>query len=97
LTPADPLPGGRAFETGQQCCRKCDPSLCGGSKIGSWPDTPNGANASATLYSLIETAKACGLEPYRYLLFLFEKLPYAASEANYQALLTQTVEPAQLA
>jgi transposase len=58
---------------------------------------PNGANASATLYSLIETAKACGLEPYRYLLFLFEKLPYAASEANYQALLTQTVEPAQLA
>jgi transposase len=24
--------GGRASETGQQCCRKCDPSLCGGSK-----------------------------------------------------------------
>lgn len=58
---------------------------------------PNGAQTSATLYSLIETAKACGLEPYRYLRFLFERLPYAASEADYQALLPQTVEAAQLA
>jgi transposase len=58
---------------------------------------PNGANASATLYSLIETAKACGLEPYRYPRFLFEKLPYAASEADYQELLPQVVEAAQLA
>jgi transposase len=57
---------------------------------------PNGAKASATLYSLIETAKACGLEPYRYLRFLFEKLPYASTSADYQALLPQTVDPAQL-
>lgn len=28
--------------------------------------TVNGANASATLYSLIETAKANGIEPYAY-------------------------------
>jgi transposase len=58
---------------------------------------PNGAEASATLYSIIETAKACGMEPYQYLRFLFERLPYAATEADYQALLPQTVEPAQLA
>jgi hypothetical protein len=29
-------------------------------------DTPRGAKASATCYSLIETAKANGLEPYTY-------------------------------
>jgi transposase len=57
---------------------------------------PKGANASATLYSLIETAKACGLEPYRYLRFLFERIPYASTEPDYQALLPQTVNPAQL-
>ena len=28
-----------------------------------------------TLYSLIETAKANGLDPYQYLLYLFDKLP----------------------
>jgi len=37
--------------------------------------SPRGANASATLYSLIETAKANGLEPYWYLRRLFETLP----------------------
>jgi transposase len=58
---------------------------------------PNGAKASATLYSLIETAKACGLEPYRYLRFLFERIPYASTSADYHALLPQTVDPAQLA
>ncbi|HHM04522.1 MAG TPA: transposase domain-containing protein [Gammaproteobacteria bacterium] len=30
-------------------------------------DTPRGAKASATIYSLIETAKANGLEPFTYL------------------------------
>lgn len=37
--------------------------------------SPRGAHTSATLYSLIETAKANGLEPYRYLRYLFTKLP----------------------
>ena len=49
--------------------------------------TPNGAQASAGLYSLIETAKANGLEPYRYLRYLFEKLPFSQSDEDYQALL----------
>lgn len=38
-------------------------------------DQPGGAEAGAALYSLIETAKANGLEPYHYLLYLFDKLP----------------------
>ena len=49
--------------------------------------TPKGAQASADLYSLIETAKANGLEPYRYLRYLFEKLPFAQSGEDYQRLL----------
>ncbi len=33
-------------------------------------NTPRGARASAVLYSILETAEANGLDPYRYLLFL---------------------------
>ncbi len=48
--------------------------------------SPIGAKASATLYSLVETAKANGLEPYRYLRFLFERLPYAKTPQDYRKL-----------
>ena len=58
---------------------------------------PRGAEASANLYSLIETAKANGLEPYRYLRFLFEKLPYAKTEDDYRALLPQNINATDLA
>ena len=34
-----------------------------------------GANASAIIYSLIETAKENGLIPMNYLTYLFEKMP----------------------
>jgi transposase len=50
-------------------------------------DTVSGAKASATFYSLVETAKANGLEPYAYLRRLFERLPHAKSVADYEALL----------
>jgi len=49
--------------------------------------TPAGASASAAMYSLIETAKANGLEPYQYLRYLFERLPQASRSDDYQALL----------
>jgi len=48
---------------------------------------PRGARASANIYSVIETAKANGLEPYRYLRFLFERLPYAQTSDDLKALL----------
>jgi transposase len=38
-------------------------------------NTPKGAKASAVIYSIIETAKENGLNPYAYLNYLFEKLP----------------------
>jgi len=46
-----------------------------GRKNWIFSDTPRGAHASATLYALIETAKANRIEPYWYLRYLFEKLP----------------------
>jgi transposase len=48
--------------------------------------SPRGAHASATLYSLIETAKANGIEPYRYLRYVFTKLHLAESKDDYRAL-----------
>ena len=53
---------------------------------------PRGAKASATLYSLVETAKANGLEPYQYLNFLFERLPYAKTEEDYRNLLPMYIK-----
>jgi transposase len=38
-------------------------------------NTPKGAKASATIYSIVESAKENGLNPYSYLQYLFEKLP----------------------
>ena len=37
--------------------------------------SPKGADASAATYSIIETAKANGLDPYKYLCFVFKYLP----------------------
>ena len=53
--------------------------------------SPKGAEASAALYSLIETAKANGLEPYLYLRYLFELLPSVQTTDAYKALLPQYI------
>ncbi len=53
---------------------------------------PRGAEASATFFSLIETAKANGLEPYAYLRYLFAKLPFAETPEDYQALLPKNLD-----
>jgi transposase len=50
-------------------------------------DTVAGALASANLYSLIETAKANGIEPYAYLKTVFTKLPNATTVEDIEALL----------
>ena len=59
--------------------------------------SPDGASASAAIYSLIETAKANGLEPYWYFRYLLEKLPEAMTEDNYRALLPQYLNRETLA
>ena len=59
--------------------------------------TPDGAHASAAIYSLVETAKANGLDAFRYLRALFERLPLATTEADHKALLPQYIDKALLA
>jgi transposase len=59
--------------------------------------TPEGAAASAAIYSLLETAKANDLEPYWYLRYLLENLPEAMTEDDYKALLPQYLNKSQLA
>ncbi len=53
-----------------------------------------GAKASANLYSLIETAKANKIEPYRYLRKVFAELPKATSLEDVEALLPFEIKPA---
>lgn len=48
-----------------------------GRKNWLFSNSPKGAKASATVYSIIETAKANGLNPFQYLKCLFEHLPNA--------------------
>lgn len=45
-------------------------------------NTPGGAQSSAVLYSLIETAKETGLDPYHYLLWVLERAPKLAQTAD---------------
>ena len=49
--------------------------------------TVGGANASANLYSLLQTCKINGVDPYRYLVALFKALPLAKIADDYEALL----------
>jgi transposase len=46
-----------------------------GRKNWLFSNTASGANASATLYSLIETAKANGLVPFDYIKYLLDEIP----------------------
>jgi transposase len=48
--------------------------------------SPDGAKASAIAYSIVETALANGLVPYKYLQFLFETLPNIPKERYHECL-----------
>ena len=65
-----------------------------GRKNWLFSDTPKGAKASAQLYSLVETAKANGQEPYAWLRHALERLPMATSVKDYEALLPWNCSPA---
>lgn len=58
-----------------------------GRKNWLFSNTPRGADSSAVLYSLIESAKANGLEPFRYLNYIFDRIPLAKSKEDLRALL----------
>jgi hypothetical protein len=64
-----------------------------GRKAWLFSDTPKGATASAQIYSLIETAKVNGQEPYTWLRHVLERLSQAQSVGNYEALLPWNCSP----
>jgi transposase len=59
-------------------------------------DTPAGAHASAVIYSLMQTAKANGLEPYAWLRRVMRELPAAKTVADVEALLPWNLHEANL-
>jgi len=52
---------------------------------------PRGADASAVFFSLIETAKANGLEPFAYLKYVFEQIPIT-EDNDYPSLLPTNID-----
>ena len=56
-------------------------------------DSVKVAVASANLYSLVETAKANGVEPHAYLSLLFAQLPYLTTVEDYETMLPWNVRP----
>ena len=49
-------------------------------------DSVKGAESSAIVYSLVETAKANGIEPYEYLLLVLTMLPYLGKSPAHEEL-----------
>ena len=49
-------------------------------------DTPKGADASAVVYSLVESAKANGIEPFAYLQHVLVQLPYFGKSPSHEDL-----------
>jgi transposase len=58
-----------------------------GRKAWLFSDTPAGAHSSAVIYSLLETAKANGLEPYTWLRQVLNELPAAKTVDEVDALM----------
>jgi hypothetical protein len=67
-----------------------------GRKNWLFADTVRGAEASANLYSVIETARRSGLEPFAYLRYVLDALPRATTLHEIEALLPRHVDPALL-
>jgi transposase len=67
-----------------------------GRKNWLFANTPRGACASASLYSLMESAKVNGLEPHHSLKYLFTHLPMACTSDALGPLLPTHVKPEYL-
>lgn len=67
-----------------------------GRKAWLFADTPAGAQASATIYSLVESAKANGLPPYDYLYYTMREIPSCEGPADHARLLPHTLTPEKI-
>jgi hypothetical protein len=75
------------IEADNNLCENAIRPFVMGRKAWLFSDTPAGAEASARLYSLIETAKANDCEPYDYLRRVFTELAKATTLEEIEALL----------
>jgi transposase len=71
--------------------RAIRPFVCG-RKNWLFSGSPTGADASCAIYSLIETARQNGLDPYAYLYYLFEQIP--TLEGGFEQLLPSNIDHA---
>jgi len=71
-------------------------SLAIGRKNWLFNDTPKGAHASATCYSLIETAKANDLDPSQYIQYVLKNITDADRVEKLEALLPWNMLKPQL-
>jgi hypothetical protein len=63
-----------------------------GRKNWLFSNTPKGAEASAVIYSIVETAKANGLKPFEYLTHVLEVLSQGSSEDIVESLMPWSEE-----
>ena len=68
-------------------CENAIRPFCVGRRNWLFADTVAGANASANLYSLLQTCLVNGIDGYRYLRALLVELPRAKTVEDYEALL----------
>jgi transposase len=80
------LTNGEVPLTNNRCENAIRPFVLG-RKGWLFSDTVKGAIASANLYSIVETAKANGIEPFAYLSRLFERLPHLKTVEDFEAML----------
>jgi transposase len=67
-----------------------------GRKNWMFSDTERGAESSAILYSLVESAKLQKLSVYDYFYYIFRKLPYCVERSDYEKLLPFKLTPEQI-
>lgn len=68
------LEDGRLEQSNNRAERSIKPFVIGRKNF-LFANTPLGAQASAVIYSLIETAKESGADPFRYLTWVLETAP----------------------
>ena len=75
----------RIFTIDNGFCERSFKNLCVGRRNWLFCNTPDGAEATVIVYSLIETAKANGANPYYYLKYLLEEMPKHMEEVDIPA------------
>ena len=68
-------------------CERSVKSFVMGRKAWLFSNTPDGAEASSVMYSIIETSKENGLHPFQYMKFLLETLPNVTTGDDIDSLL----------